>query len=96
MTGANCTRGLFHRCSRIDLTTSVDRKRRIDASREIYLCLYQAIIGPDQRQKLFRDFSLTFFELIAIDACHHGSAAADSAWREIQECFSSATQIPTP
>ena len=28
-----------------------------------------------------------------IDECHRGSAAADSAWREILEYFSSATQI---
>jgi type I restriction enzyme R subunit len=31
--------------------------------------------------------------LIVIDECHRGSAAEDSAWREILEYFSSATQI---
>ena len=31
--------------------------------------------------------------LIIIDECHRGSAADDSAWREILEYFSSATQI---
>src|SRR6202035_4943688 len=45
------------------------------------------------RQKLFREFSPGFFDLIVIDECHRGSANEDSAWREILEYFSSATQI---
>ena len=60
---------------------------------EIYLGLYQAITGPEERQKLFREFSPGFFDLIVIDECHRGSAAEDSAWREILEYFSAATQI---
>jgi type I restriction enzyme, R subunit len=79
--------------SDIDLTTAIDRKRRIDTAYEIYLGLYQAITGPEERQKLFREFSPTFFDLIVIDECHRGSAAEDSAWREILEYFTSATQI---
>ena len=66
---------------------------RIDTSYEIYLSLYQAITGPEECQKLFRQFSPSFFDLIVIDECHRGSAADDSAWREILEYFSSATQI---
>jgi type I restriction enzyme R subunit len=31
--------------------------------------------------------------LIVVDECHRGSAAEDSAWREILEYFASATQI---
>lgn len=78
----------------VTLKTAVDRKhRRIDTSYEIYLALYQAITGPEDRQKLFRELSPDFFDLIVIDECHRGSAAADSAWREILEYFSSATQI---
>jgi type I restriction enzyme R subunit len=77
----------------IELTTAIDKKRRIDTAFEIYLGLYQAITGPEERQKLFREFSPTFFDLIVIDECHRGSAADDSAWREILEYFSSATQI---
>ena len=68
-------------------------RRRIDTSYEIYLSLYQAITGPEERQKLFREFSPTFFDLIVIDECHRGSASDDSDWREILEYFSSATQI---
>jgi type I restriction enzyme R subunit len=79
--------------STVELVTTIDRKRRIDTSYEIYLGLYQAITGPDERQKLFREFSPGFFDLIIIDECHRGSAAADSAWREILEHFSGATQI---
>nr|WP_207209925.1 DEAD/DEAH box helicase family protein [Tropicimonas sp. IMCC6043] len=76
-----------------DLTPALDRKRRIDTAYEVYLGLYQAITGPEERQKLFREFSPGFFDLIVIDECHRGSAAEDSAWREILEYFSSATQI---
>ena len=76
-----------------DLTLALDKKRRIDTAYEVYLGLYQAITGPEERQKLFREFSPGFFDLIVIDECHRGSAAEDSAWREILEYFSSATQI---
>ncbi|MGO7870693.1 EcoAI/FtnUII family type I restriction enzme subunit R [Rhizobium leguminosarum] len=77
----------------IELALALDRRRRIDSSFEIYLGLYQAITGPEERQKLFREFSPDFFDLIVIDECHRGSAAEDSAWREILEYFSSASQI---
>ena len=66
---------------------------RVDAAYEIYLGLYQAITGPEDNQKIYREFSRGFFDLIVIDECHRGSAAEDSAWREILEYFSSATQI---
>ena len=78
----------------LTLPTAVDRKlRRIDTSYEIYLALYQAITGPEDRQKLYRELSPGFFDLIVVDECHRGSAAEDSAWREILEYFASATQI---
>ncbi len=76
-----------------DLTKAIDGKRRIDTAYEIYLGLYQAITGPEERQKIYREFSPTFFDLIVIDECHRGSAAEDSAWREILNYFSSATLI---
>lgn len=76
-----------------DIALALDKKRRIDTAFEVYLGLYQAITGPDESQKLFREFSPDFFDLIVVDECHRGSAAADSAWREILEYFSSATQI---
>ena len=66
---------------------------RIDKAYEVYLSLYQAITGPEERQKIFREFSPTFFDLIVVDECHRGSAADDSAWREILEYFTTATQI---
>jgi len=77
----------------IELPTALDKKRRIDTSYEVYLALYQAITGPEDRQKLFRELSPDFFDLIVVDECHRGSADEDSAWREILEYFSSATQI---
>jgi len=75
------------------LPLALDKKRRIDPSYEIYLGLYQAITGPEDRQKLYRELSPDFFDLIVVDECHRGSAAEDSAWREILEHFASATQI---
>ena len=73
--------------TRIELTTAVDSKRRIDASYEIYLGLYQALTGPEERQKLFREFSPEFFDLIVIDECHRGGAKDESQWRGILEYF---------
>ena len=66
---------------------------RVDTAYEIYLGLYQSLTGPEERQKIFRTLSPRFFDLIVIDECHRGSAVEDSAWREILEYFSSATQI---
>jgi type I restriction enzyme, R subunit len=79
--------------SKTDVTLALDKKRRIDTSYEIYMGLYQAITGPDESQKLYREFSRDFFDLIIIDECHRGSAAEDSAWREILDHFSPAIQI---
>jgi len=75
------------------IAMAIDRKRRLDASYEIYLGLYQAITGPEERQKLFRNFTRGFFDLIVVDECHRGSADDDAAWREILDYFSAATQI---
>ncbi len=78
----------------VNLPTAVQKKyRRIDTSYEIYLALYQAVTGPEDHQKLYRELSPDFFDLIVIDECHRGSAAEDSAWREILDYFSTATQI---
>ena len=78
----------------VDLPLAVDKKtRRIDTAYEIYLALYQAITGPDEAQKLYRELSPDFFDLIVIDECHRGSAAEDSAWHEILDYFASATKI---
>lgn len=79
--------------SEVDLTLALDRHRRIDTAYEIYLGLYQAITGPEDAKKLYREFSPDFFDLIVVDECHRGSAAADSAWKEILNHFSSATQV---
>lgn len=67
--------------------------RAIDPAYEIHLALYQAITGPEEDQKAFKQVAPEFFDLIVIDECHRGSASEDSAWREILDYFSSATQI---
>ena len=76
-----------------DSGSSSRKHRTIDTSYEIYLSLYQAITGPEESQKIYRELSREFFDLIVIDECHRGSAAEDSAWHEILEYFSSATQV---
>lgn len=67
--------------------------RTIDPAYEIHLALYQAITGPEEEQKAFKQVAPDFFDLIIIDECHRGSASEDSAWREILDYFRTATQI---
>jgi len=67
--------------------------RQVDKSYEIYLSLYQAVTGTEEEKNIYRQFSPDFFDLIIVDECHRGSAAEDSAWREVLEYFSSAAQI---
>ncbi|MDN4059828.1 DEAD/DEAH box helicase family protein [Massilia sp. YIM B02769] len=69
------------------------QRRQANKSYEIYLSLYQAVTGTAEESNIYKQFSRDFFDLIVIDECHRGSAAADSAWREILEYFSTATQI---
>lgn len=67
--------------------------RKVDKSYEVYLALYQAISGTEDERDIFKQFSPDFFDLVIVDECHRGSADENSAWREILEYFSSATQI---
>jgi type I restriction enzyme R subunit len=67
--------------------------RKVDKSFEIYLTLYQALTGNEEEKNIYKQFSPDFFDLVVVDECHRGSAAEDSAWREILEYFSSATHI---
>ena len=67
--------------------------REVDKSFEVYLSLYQAVSGTAEEMNIYKQFSRDFFDLIFVDECHRGSAAEDSAWREILEYFEPATQI---
>lgn len=67
--------------------------RIVDPAYEVHLALYQALTGPEESQKAYKQVDPNFFDLIVIDECHRGSAAEDSAWHEILDYFSSATQI---
>ncbi len=69
------------------------KNRKIDPAYEIHLALYQAITGPDEADKIFKNVSRDFFDMVVIDECHRGSAADDSAWREILDYFSGAIQL---
>lgn len=69
------------------------KKHKIDKSFEIYLALYQGITNYNEDKDAYKEFSPDFFDLVVVDECHRGSAAADSAWREILDYFNSATHI---
>ncbi|PEV93979.1 EcoAI/FtnUII family type I restriction enzme subunit R [Bacillus thuringiensis] len=69
------------------------KNRKIDTSYEVYLGLYQAITGPNEEDKIYKQVPPSFFDLIVIDECHRGSVKEDSQWREIIEYFSDAVQV---
>ena len=60
---------------------------------EIYLALYQAVTGREEWKQIYRQFPADFFDLVVIDECHRGSAADDSAWRDVLDYFSAATHL---
>jgi type I restriction enzyme R subunit len=67
--------------------------REVKKNYEIYLCLYQAVTGKEEWKQIYRQFPADFFDLVVIDECHRGSAAEDSAWREVLDYFRSATHL---
>ncbi|HMP12160.1 DEAD/DEAH box helicase family protein, partial [Hydrogenophaga sp.] len=77
-----------------EVTLAVNKTtKQVDKSYEIYLSLYQAVTGSEDEDNIYRQFSPDFFDLIIVDECHRGSAAEDSAWRDILTYFGSATQV---
>jgi type I restriction enzyme R subunit len=77
-----------------DVALAVNKTtKQVDKSYEIYLSLYQAVTGTEEESNIYKQFSPDFFDLIIVDECHRGSAAEDSAWRDILTYFSSATQV---
>ena len=72
---------------------TVIKKKNIDKAFEVYLALYQGLTNYNEDKDAYKEFSRDFFDLVVVDECHRGSADEDSAWREILEYFSSATQI---
>lgn len=76
----------------VDLAVNRTTKQ-VNKSYEIYLSLYQAVTGSEAGDDIYKQFSQDFFDLVIVDECHRGSAAEDSAWREILTYFGGATQI---
>lgn len=72
---------------------TVIKKKKIDKAFEIYLALYQGLTNYNEDKDAYKEFSRDFFDLVVVDECHRGSAAADSAWKAILDYFSSATHI---
>lgn len=69
------------------------KNRKIDKSYQIYFALYQGLMGNEEIKNVYKQFSPGFFDLIVVDECHRGSASEASAWREVLDYFSNATQI---
>src|SRR5262249_24811745 len=47
----------------------------------------------EEDKNIYKQFSPEFFDLVIVDECHRGSAADDSAWREVLDYFAFATQV---
>lgn len=75
-----------------DAMTKIEN-HTVDKAYQIYLSLYQAISGHEETRNIYKRFPRDFFDLIVVDECHRGSAAENSAWREILDYFSNATHI---
>jgi len=67
--------------------------REVKKNYEIYLSLYQAVTGKEEWKQIYKQFPADFFDLVVVDECHRGSAADDSAWRDVLDYFSSATHL---
>lgn len=67
--------------------------REVRKNYEIYLALYQAVTGKEEWKQIYRQFPADFFDLVVVDECHRGSAADDSAWREVLDYFGGATHL---
>ena len=67
--------------------------RAVKKNYEVYLALYQAVTGREEWKQIYRQFPADFFDLVVVDECHRGSAAEDSAWREVLDYFSTATHL---
>ena len=76
-----------------NIPSAMKDRKTVDKSYEVYLGLYQSLTGIEEKDKVFKNFSKDFFDLIVIDECHRGSAADDSQWREILKHFENAAQI---
>ena len=66
---------------------------KINSAFEVYMALYQQLVGKEGKPDPFLEVQPNFFDLIIVDECHRGSAKEDSVWRRILEYFHTATQI---
>lgn len=60
-------------------------------SRDILFATYQSLATPGA--DTLGGYSPDFFDLVIVDECHRGSAAAESQWRSVLDHFSPAVQL---
>lgn len=60
---------------------------------EVFVGIYQALTGPTEQDKLFKNLPADFFDLIVIDECHRGAASLDSEWHDVLDYFSGAAHL---
>ena len=66
----------------------------LDSAYEVFMCLYQQLFDPQSSDRQpYESFTRDFFDLVIVDECHRGSAAANSQWRKILDNFSPAVHI---
>lgn len=65
----------------------------IKLDRNIYVTLFQTLLGDDGEDTKYKLFGADFFDMVIIDECHRGGANDESQWRTILNYFSDAVHI---
>lgn len=55
---------------------------------EVYLVLYQVVIGCEEWKQIYWQFFVDFFDLVVIDECYCGSVVDDLVWWDVLDYFS--------
>jgi len=70
----------------------IAKKGSVPTNGSIFFTIFQTFMSGEN-EPYFGEYPKDYFDFIIIDECHRGSAAEDSAWREILAYFSSATHV---
>ena len=65
----------------------------IKLDRNIYVTLFQTLLGEDGNDTKYKIFPPDFFDMVIIDECHRGGANDESQWRTILNYFADAIHV---